>query len=131
MLCNRAVEEKHEFPRNIALEALIQYWPDDETWQLFTTRISIDGFVATWHAEKHSNFGRIIFTRDLNGISPHLSPSIPIPQQYLEKAAKQTNIPPDQLDATIKSLSEHMGWDITKGSQAHLNQDLANTANEE
>lgn len=35
-----------------------------------------------------------------------------------QNAAKEAGIPPDKIDETVRSLSEHMGWDITKGSRA-------------
>ncbi len=35
-----------------------------------------------------------------------------------QKAAEVAGIPPDKIAETVRSLSEHMGWDITKGSEA-------------
>ena len=35
-----------------------------------------------------------------------------------QNAAKAANIPPDKIDETVRALSDHMGWDITKGSEA-------------
>ncbi|XOF34929.1 MAG: hypothetical protein ACL93V_06465 [Candidatus Electrothrix sp. YB6] len=35
-----------------------------------------------------------------------------------QKAAEVAGIPPDKIDEAVRSLSEHMGWDITKGSEA-------------
>ncbi|MCI5143728.1 MAG: hypothetical protein D3909_18785 [Candidatus Electrothrix sp. ATG1] len=34
------------------------------------------------------------------------------------RSEEAAGIPPDKIDKTVRSLSEHMGWDITKGSGA-------------
>ena len=45
-------------------------------------------------------------------------PRQPIHAKHIQKAAKKAGIPPDKIDEAVRSLSEHMGWDITKGSLA-------------
>ncbi|CAK8725782.1 hypothetical protein GMJAKD_17535 [Candidatus Electrothrix aarhusensis] len=35
-----------------------------------------------------------------------------------QRSAEIAGIPPEKIDETVRSLSEHMGWDITKGSEA-------------
>jgi hypothetical protein len=65
----------------------------------------------------HSNFGRILTTRDLDGTGPFLDPLEPIPREHIEKAAARTGISPDDIDAKVSSLSAHLGWDVTCGAK--------------
>ncbi len=52
----------------------------------------------------------------------YLDPRQPIPSKHIQKAAEKAGIPPDKIDETVRSLSEYMGWDITKGSGAVPNE---------
>ena len=36
--------------------------------------------------------------------------------KQIERAAERAKVPPDEIDETVRSLSAHMGWDITKGA---------------
>ena len=38
-----------------------------------------------------------------------------ITREQIEEAAEKAGVPPDQIDDTVKSLSEYLGWDITQG----------------
>ena len=65
----------------------------------------------------HSEFGRILPTRDLDGTGPYLDPLEPIPRKHIEKAAAKAGIRPDDIDAQVASLSAHLGWDVTVGAK--------------
>ena len=63
-----------------------------------------------------SEFGRIVFKRDFDGIAPYLNPAQPITRQQIERAAEKANVPADEIDETVQLLSAHLGWDITQGA---------------
>jgi hypothetical protein len=52
----------------------------------------------------------------LTGGTPYLDSPQPISREHIEPAAQQANVPADRIDETVRSLSAHMGWDITKGA---------------
>ncbi len=117
LLIERAVKDGHTNTRSIALEALAEKWPDEEaTRKLLAERVGIDGAAASLHGGQHSRFGRIVFTEDLDGVGPYLDPAKPISREHIKRAAKEADVPADKIDETVRSLSEHMGWDITKGA---------------
>ena len=64
----------------------------------------------------HYEFGRIVFTNDLDGIGPYLDPAKPISRKHIERAAKNAHVPGEKIEETVRSLSAHIGWDITKGT---------------
>ena len=64
----------------------------------------------------HSKYGRIVFTKDLDGLPPYLDPAKPLSRNHIAQAAKKAGVPVDEIDETVRSLSDHMGWDITKGA---------------
>ncbi|MCI5197634.1 MAG: hypothetical protein D3919_15720, partial [Candidatus Electrothrix sp. AW5] len=109
-----------------AIKALIEYWPDDETREFARIFYKKNGIVASLYGEGHSLFGKYIFmllTEDVSSDEKKIfikisDPRRPIPSEHIQKAAKAAGIPPDRIDETVRSLSEHMGWDITKGSEA-------------
>ncbi|MCI5218592.1 MAG: hypothetical protein D3914_05240, partial [Candidatus Electrothrix sp. LOE2] len=118
LLTERAVQDEHKDVCCTALEQLAQHWPDDETHQMLRKLVPVEGMAASWYGAMHSPFGGIIFTEDLDEIRPYCNPRQPIPSKHIQKAAEEADIPPDKIDETVRSLSEHMGWDITKGSEA-------------
>ena len=63
----------------------------------------------------HSEFGRILFTKGLNGHSPYLDPLEPIAREHIEQAAERVGIASADIDAQVASLSAHLGWAITRG----------------
>ena len=73
-------------------------------------------FTALIFGGMHSKFGQIVFTQDLHEMAPYLDPAKLISRDHIERAAKKANVLPDQIDETVRSLSAHLGWDITKGS---------------
>ncbi len=115
-LVERAVQDKDAEPRHAALEALAKKWPDETTRKLLTKRAPIDEAAAPILGGQHSEFGRIVFTVDMDGFAPYIDPAKPIPRQHIKRAADMINIAADKVDETVRSLSAHMGWDITKGS---------------
>ena len=68
----------------------------------------------------HSEFGRILPTRDLDGMGPYLDPLEPIPRKHIERAAERAGIRPDDIDATVAALSAHLGWDLTRGAKSRV-----------
>ena len=118
LLKERTAKDIHEDVRTSALEQLARLWPDEETHQILRKLVPVEGMAASWYGTRHSPFGDIIFTRDLDGIRPYCNPRQPIPADHIQKAAKEAGIPPDKIDEAVRSLSEHIGWDITKGSLA-------------
>ena len=36
--------------------------------------------------------------------------------EQIDRAAHGPDVPGEEIDEAVRSLSEHMGWDITKGS---------------
>ena len=66
--------------------------------------------------EREFPFGQILFTKDLDGIGPYLDPQQAVPREHVENAAKIVGLKQEDLEKTLRALSEHLGWDITKGS---------------
>jgi len=118
LLADRAVHDADTEVRSTALEMLANGWPGEVTDPFFVERARVDGFAASRIAGRHSEFGRIVFTRDLDGINPYLDPTLPIPQEHIQQAADRTEILPEKIDDMVRCLSTHMGWDILKGSAA-------------
>ncbi len=64
----------------------------------------------------HSILGRIVFRVHAYPHGPFLDPAKPIPRAHIMEAGDRAGIPAEQIHDTVASLSDHMGWDITKGS---------------
>jgi HEAT repeat protein len=122
-LTQRAVDDEHEHPRSAAVQALAEKWPE-ESHDLLLQRVLQDPDAsprgAAWTAlgKLHSEFGRLLPTRDLDGFMPYLDPLEPVSQEHIEKAAKKAGIPPEEIDAQVAALSAYFGWDITVGASA-------------
>jgi hypothetical protein len=117
LLAQRAVHDDNEYPRRAALQALAEKWPDETTRELLAQRARVDGVAASVFGKQHSEFGRIVLTKHLNGYAPYLDPQQPVPREHIEKAAEKCGIPPEEVDAQAASLSEFLGWDITQGAK--------------
>jgi GTPase SAR1 family protein len=123
LLAQRAVQDGNEDTRSAALEALAEKWPDQTTRDLLAQRalevpdMSERGAACSALSKMHSGFGRILPTRDLDGIAPYLDPLEPIPRKHIEEAAAKAGIRPDDIDAQVASLSAHLGWDVTVGAK--------------
>ena len=115
LLIERAKDDVHADPREAALEALEEHWLDVITvYKFIFERARIDGIATRIIGQKHSEFGGIIFTEDFDGVAPYLNPKVGLTSEHIKEAAeiaKVTNIP-----EALKSLSEHLGWDISQGS---------------
>ncbi len=106
------------FVREAAFEMLI-HGLDYDTKYLFENFSSSSGTAASLHGKNHSFFGKIVFQKKFVINNPlYYDPRNPIPAKHIQKAAEKAGIPPDKLDEAVRSLSAHMGWDITKGSLA-------------
>jgi hypothetical protein len=117
LLADRAVQDQTEFVRSAALQSLAEKWPDPTTRTLLAERARIDGVAASLIGAQHSQFGRIIFTRDVDGQAPYLYPRQPVSRKHIQKAAARANIVPEQIDQAVRSLSQLLGWDITIGAK--------------
>ena len=116
LLEERAVKDEDDGSRRAALQALADKWPDDTTRKLLKERAGIDGIAASLLGGWHSEFGRIVFAKDLDGFAPFLDPAEPISPDHIKRAAEKAHVPADKIDETVRSLSAHLGWDITKGA---------------
>ena len=123
LLAQRAVQDDDGYPRGVALQELAQKWPDQTTRDLLAQRAVQDSHAGARGAAccglgaMHSEFGRILPTRDLDGTEPYLDPLEPIPREHIEKAAANSGIRPGDIAAHVASLSAHLGWDITRGAK--------------
>ena len=63
----------------------------------------------------HSAFGEIVLTRYLDGDDPYLDLVKPIPHARIRSAAAKAGVDASKVASTVDSLSEFLGWDITKG----------------
>ena len=123
LLAQRAVQDDHHEPRSAALQALAEKWPDGTTRELLAQRAVEDpdaearGAACSALGKMHSEFGRILPTRDLDGVWSYLDPLKPIPRDHIERAAEEAGIRPDDIDAQVASLSAHLGWDVTRGAE--------------
>ncbi len=118
LLEERTVQDEHLYVCNAAFEILAEKWPDDRTWKFLAERAPIDGAAASLLGERHSEFGQIVFLEDRDVPYFYLNPTKAIPRDHIERAAEKADVPPEEIEETVRSLSEHMGWDITKGSGA-------------
>ena len=108
-----ATQDKYEFVRNNAIQALDSLWSDKF---LIKELSPAHGAAASLYGKEHSSFGEFIFHKE-PGVGVFCNdPRQPIPAEHIQKAAKAAGIPPDKIDEAVRSLSAHMGWDITKGS---------------
>ena len=123
LLARRAVQDDHYEPRRAALRALAEKWPDQATRELLAQRAVQDpdeetrGAACSELGKMHSEFGRILPTRDLDGIGPYFDPLKPIPRDHIERVAKRCGIRLEDIDGQVASLSDHLGWDITRGAE--------------
>ena len=105
--------------RNQALKSLLIYWKDEQSLDLIKKFSFIDGEMSLLYGKEHSNFGEIVWdTNYWQKYKKYRDPRQPISAGHIQKAAEVAGIPPDKIDEAVRSLSAHMGWDITKGSLA-------------
>ena len=118
LLAERAVQDEGESPRRAALEALAGKWPDEITRKLLADCAVVDGVAASVLGGQHSEFGRRVFRENAGDWGRFLDPRKPISRQHIERAAEEAHVPTDKIDETVRSLSEHLGWDITRGAKS-------------
>ncbi len=76
-------------------------------------------WVAT--AANHSAFGGFVFLDDFDRQFYWISQrdvSQPVAREHIEAAAHHAGVANDEIDATVDSLSDYLGWDITKGRES-------------
>lgn len=123
MLEQRAVKDEDSDARRFAIRALATTWADENTRELLAQRAREDteeqarGSAFVVLGQMHSKFGGLLPTLYLDGMSPYLDPLEPIPRQHIERAAERAGIPPEDIDAEVASLSDHLGWDIIRGAK--------------
>jgi hypothetical protein len=118
LLAQRAAQDDDEDVRSAALQALAEKWPDETTRKLLTDRAPVDGAAASVFGGQHSEFGRKVFRKYANDYASCLNPREPISREHIERAAKYAGVAAERIDEMVRSLSEHLGWDITRGSGA-------------
>jgi len=125
LLTERAVRDESGVTRRAALQELAAQWPDDATRKLLRERAVETELTADQQGEHsaalaamHSEFGKLVMTRFLNGVGPCRDPREPISREHIERAAEKAVIATEEIDETVRSLSEHMGWDITRGAKS-------------
>ncbi len=116
LIAERAVQDEDFETRRSAIRALAEKWPDETTDTLIAERARVDGVAASALGGRHSEFGRIVFIRTLPSFGPYLDPAQPLPRDHIERAAEKANVPSEEIDDTVQSLSAHLGWDITQGA---------------
>uniref|UniRef100_UPI004055B736 NACHT domain-containing protein n=1 Tax=Candidatus Electronema sp. TaxID=2698783 RepID=UPI004055B736 len=120
ILIDKAMQDESENIRRIALELLARYFSGDDTIQLLKNFSPVEGLASSLYGKEHSCFGDIVFFQEPEekNWKMYLDPTEPISANHIQKAAEVAGIPPDKIDEAVRSLSAHMGWDITKGSLA-------------
>jgi len=102
---------------------LAQKWPDQTTREILAQRAveapgkEERGAACSALGGMHSEFGRILVMRHVQGVGPYLDPLEPIPHEHINAAAAESGIRPDDIDARVASLSAHLGWDVTVGAK--------------
>lgn len=122
-LIARATAEKDHYIRALAVQKLASEWPDDITNEFLRSvaagpDTTLRPIAFGQLAGAHSPFGATLATRKLDGRGPYLDPTEPVPHHHIRGAAERTSLPANEIDAAVASLSAHVGWDITRGSQA-------------
>jgi hypothetical protein len=119
LLTSWAVDDgqKNEL-RDEAIGWLKATWPDETSQKLLASCASVVGYAACEVAGQHSAFGALLFSSDLDGLAPFLDPLRPVPDHHIKLAAKRAALAVDAIEETVRSLSAHMGWDITRGSRS-------------
>ena len=121
VLAERAVQDESPRVRSAALETLIEKWPDETTRKLLEER-AVDASLSTDRRDEHcivfgqmhSEFGRYVLTRRPTEPVDKVDPAKPISREHIMWAAEAANVPDKKIDEMVRSLSEHLGWDITQ-----------------
>jgi hypothetical protein len=80
--------------------------------------------VAAWVlGRRHSEFGGIVFSRDMDGLIPPRDPRNALKLKLIQKAGKKAGLPPEALTIQIESLNNFLGWDVQKGVTAFSESD--------
>ena len=66
-------------------------------------------------ASRHSKFGEILFSKDLDGKVPGRNIRKSIDRKTLEKAGKKLSLSQEELVREFKSLNDFLSWDIKNG----------------
>jgi hypothetical protein len=118
LLAQRAVQDDNEYTRRAALQGLAEKWPELLAQRaLEAPDVSERGAAYVVLGKMHSEFGRILSTRDLDGLVQYLDPLEPVPREHIEKAAAKAGIRPEEIEAQVASLSAYLGWDVRIGAK--------------
>jgi len=105
--------------RDIAWQYLSEKWLDEKTRNLMRLRAHIDGHAASLLSGTSRSFGRLLFSRDLDGLPPYLNPREPIPVRHIGKAAMRIGLVGTRLTTELRKVNERLGWDVQRGSSAN------------
>jgi hypothetical protein len=111
----RSIEDDTESVREGLVRLVAGKWKDEATSEWLKGRAKTEHFVLPALGSLHSEFGRIVFTRDLDGRRPYLDPGTGIPPEHLRRAAANARLAADKIETAVNSLSTYVGWDIRKG----------------
>ena len=123
LLNERAIGDGDKFVRRAALRILVERWPDKGTSELLRQRAPLDGFAWSLFGAQHSSFGGVLprlyvpRKRPVRRAPLYRDPREPVPRDHIERSARKAGIPPDQIEPTVESLNQHLGWDIRVGSE--------------
>lgn len=116
-----AVHDGSEFVRLVAFKVLATKWVNDTTRGFLAqqiVRFSNEMFrseACVVFANMHSRFGHILFTRDLDGVTPYLDPLKPVSQRHIDEAVLKAGSDIKDAPTIVAALSAHLGWDVTTG----------------
>jgi hypothetical protein len=109
--------------RGMAPRILAGTWPGEETREVLSGQALTDpesdvrGAAFHFLGEMSSDLGKLLTTLNLDGQRPYRDPLEPILQEHIERAARLVGIPQVDIPGEVASLSEFVGWDITKGAK--------------
>jgi hypothetical protein len=123
LLADRASHDPDAGSRRVALDSMASKWPDEATRNLLADRAIEDadefsrGYAASLVVKSHSEFGRRLYTRDLDGVGPYLDPRSPLAREHIKECAARVGLPAGQLETELAALSQLLGWDVTVGAR--------------
>lgn len=71
-------------------------------------------------ASHHSDFGKFLFSADLDGKAPGRNISASIDRKTIEKVGDKLGLTQESLVREFESLNEFLGWDVKNGFKAQL-----------
>jgi hypothetical protein len=69
-------------------------------------------------AGRHSLFGRLLASRDCDGVLPGRDPSKPVGSKEVKAAAGRAGVVTQEVEQVLGSLNAFLGWDVRRGRGA-------------